>query len=252
MASRIVCAGDPLIDSYTELVSGSLATYLNCGGALNTYRNLCALLGSERVYLITPEFVPMHQCLKIYRDRGERIFNPLDCRDYYSSKNISFYIDCLKPDILILSDYDRGVLNSFDGNVKHKIPCILVDTKYRSLDNAWLDASKFKIWKCTKQEFDSCFASKFDWIIVTDESNPVKLVSGKSPGISLSTPVPLSPFIKSTIGAGDSFLAGIAAELSFHKTLTTNILLKAIQTAINVSQDVIKMPRTSITRIRLE
>lgn len=252
MASRIVCAGDPLIDCYFNSSKSSNTTYLNAGGVLNTYRNLCALINPENVYLITPELFHISDCVKIYRRNGTRLNNPNDNCSYYKNKDVVENINKVKPDILVLSDYNRGALSAPIEQISCPVKCTIVDSKYKTLNKSWISTSKFKIWKCTKEEFDKSYASSFDWTIITDEDKPITLLSSKTPGMSLYLPVPIATKVKSTIGAGDSFLAALGAELFLNNNLSTNILLKAIQTAISVSQDVIKMPRTSITRIRLE
>ena len=254
MDFKIACLGDPLVDLYKEGCRGKEISQELNGGALNTYRNLCKLVGSSNIYFILPDMPQTYsKALRIIRSNSIRIKNDLDSNSFYEDFNAVKTLCNLKPRSIVMSDYNRGYLNRY--SYLDKMPqtkYVFVDSKYRSLDDRWLSGAENKILKCTQSEYDASFASQFDWVYVTDHSRPIKLLCGETGNVLALIPVPKCDDIKSDIGAGDSYLAGLAAYITFYNELTIKVLIKAGQKAICIAQDAIKQPKTSTTRITLE
>lgn len=273
LESSIVCIGDPIVDIYLHQ-DGKIEVCK--GGALNVFQNLIALNSSS--LFIDPVYniiVNSSESEKFYN----KVFNNLNVKKYskilffpnkdkikindepynYNIGNFSF----LKEKhfkTLVLSDYNRGVLNNFSWGFRAHLfrirlssDLLIVDSKRRTL-NLDLINSKRKIWHATGNEFDIKWSKNFDYVIKTNASDPVQIICTKNNKVIYELPVPNTKIVN-TVGAGDTFVAAISAFL--HEQEASNekqflsLLKSAAEFAIICCQDVIQEPYTSVTKIKL-
>jgi len=273
LESSIVCIGDPIIDLYVQ-EDGEVKVFK--GGALNVFENLAALNPSslfvDPVYnrIITSseskDFYNEAFTLESSKKYSKVLFLPnkelIKLRNAPHNYSIGDYSFLRNKQLktLVLSDYNRGVVNHFSWatgahlfRMKINSDLLIVDSKKRTL-NLDLINSKRKIWHATGDEFDFIWSSHFDYTIRTNGSHPVEVISSKNNKIIYKIPVPNTDVVN-TVGAGDTFVAAIAAflheqEVSNEKQFLS-LLEKAVRFGIECCQDVIQKPYTSVTNIKL-
>lgn len=273
LESSIVCIGDPIIDLYVQ-EDGEVKVFK--GGALNVFENLASLNPSslfiDPVYnrIVTSseskdfyDYVFASQSSKQY---SKVLFLP--SKELIKLRNTSYnysigdysFLRNKQLKTLVLSDYNRGVVNHFSWatgahlfRMKVNSDLLIVDSKRRTLNLDLLN-SKRKIWHATGDEFDFTWSSHFDYTIKTNGPSPVEVISSKSNKTIYKIPVPNTNVVD-TVGAGDTFVAAIAAflhdqEVSNEKQFLS-LLEQAVRFGIKCCQDVIQQPYTSVTKIKL-
>lgn len=274
LESCVVCIGDPILDFYVQ-EDGLVEFYK--GGALNVFENLSNIL-HESIFLDPVTNQPLLSLIKhtyysscfnnkdIVKNYSKIIFLPggdslrISSEPYNYSVGSFKYLNGLKLSTVILSDYNRGTLNNFSysegGHFQHvsfDADLFIVDSKHRTL-NLDLLGSGLKLWHATGNEYDSNWATNFDYVVKTDGSDPVKIIDPKSRLIIATIPVPQTEVVD-TRGAGDTFVAAVAAYLHrreySNKDQFLSLLKEATQFGIMCCQDVITQPYTSVTKHKL-
>lgn len=274
LESCVVCIGDPILDLYVQ-EDGQVE--LCRGGALNVFENLSSIL-YESIFLDPVTDTPVLSLIKnihynthladkataskyskiIFLPSGDNL--KLSSKPYNYSVGSFEYLNGLKLSTVVLSDYNRGTLNSFSysegGHFQHvsfDADLFIVDSKYRTL-NLDLLGSGLKLWHATGNEYDYSWATNFDYVVKTDGPNPVEIIDPKSQKIIATIPVPQTDVVN-TCGAGDTFVAAIAAYLHKRNYSSKNeflsLLKEAAQFGIMCCQDVITQPYTSVTKHKL-
>ena len=256
MKKHITIAGDPIWDVYITLANGQISSkrYLP-GGALNVYENAKAIANSniECIWL-TPEVKEKYYLYRL-NDVIINLHTSKEKKYFYSSQSLdllkkikSINLNKFSKKLLLLSDYNKGFLNStYQFMLSPKYDILVVDSKYRSLNSNFINLASTKIWRCTGSEFNSNFAKKFDFTIRTDGESEIK-VFDKNINLIYTFPVPKINFTPHTCGAGDTFTAALSLKLLDQQEFN---LAEAIEFAIRCSIDVIKKPETAITDIKL-
>ena len=273
LESSIVCIGDPIIDLYVQ-ENGEVRVFK--GGALNVFENLAALNPSS--LFIDPVYnriVTSSESKEFYDyafdSQGSKHYSKvlfLPSKELIKLRNASYnysigdysFLRNKQLKTLVLSDYNRGVLNNFSWatgshlfRIKLEADLLVVDSKRRTL-NLDLVKSKRKIWHATGGEFDFTWSSHFDYTIRTNASSPVEIISSKNNKTIYKIPVPNTKIVN-TIGAGDTFVAAIAAFLhdqeASNEKQFLSLLEQAVRFGIKCCQDVIQQPYTSVTKIKL-
>tara|TARA_R110001599_G_scaffold294545_2_gene498535 strand:+ start:1360 stop:2130 length:771 start_codon:yes stop_codon:yes gene_type:complete len=256
MRKLLFVAGDPIKDTYLTVDENNkfLEKETLPGGALNTYSNAVAINSENNVEVLwlTPELNHFYEIFRI----NEKIVHPhsnVVKKNFYFRKNLResllSNIDAVsftnvKASALLLSDYNKGFLNSVNRFiVKSKFDYLILDSKYRSINLNFLQYGKIKIWRCTGSEYDDSFAKNFDIVVWTDGPNPIKIF--KNHTLAFTAVVPRSEVID-TCGAGDTFTAALISALLEDYSLEDAILF-----SIKASANVIQRLRTQTTNIKL-
>ena len=271
--AEIIICGDPIKDIYVEeylAYNQKVLTekVVTCSGsALNVYENLKSILREDVVTLVGPTCYQRQDIYSIIR-------SSFVGRDIYlvpESERSSFYHNAPDPTHsinssteirndgrpmgLVLSDYNRGLLNrqSYAEPITYPFEFCVVDSKERTINIDLFKSSKLKIWHATGNEYCSEFAKNFDWVYHTNAEGPVLITSGDNDMSLHPIWVPDTKVIN-TCGAGDTFTAAIASYLTKinQERLTEEDLLQAGAFAIACCQEVITKPYTSITNHKLD
>lgn len=154
------------------------------------------------------------------------------------------------PKGLILSDYNKGILNRkiypyYSGSY---FDFCLVDSKYRSINTLLFRDCKTKIWHATGDEYCPLFAKNFDWVIHTDGPNPVRLLKDN---ITVKTFLVPNTEIINTCGAGDTFTATFASMLLRIKEIDLQSISRSIEYAIDSCQEVIQSKYTATVKTKI-
>ena len=271
---RLICTGDPILDIYIDEQGEML--HFN-GGALNIYQNILALLEDHLLSFESKLFSNVNfaypgegtfikgdifNCYTLLRtsqhEDGVAIASASTKDIFYTPCGVLETIKAFEPSIMVLCDYNKGVLNThgelgdedFEQNkLTRNAKYIIVDSRYRSLDKSLLDYGDIKIWHATGDEYDKEWSKDFDIIFWTDGDRPVKVI--KHGQLILELSVPQDTEVINTCGAGDTFTAAIAACLFLYDSTSIRALEKYTKIAINVCQDVISQPYTSTTTKRI-
>ncbi|MBM08039.1 MAG: hypothetical protein CMF69_00445 [Magnetovibrio sp.] len=258
----LLCTGDPILDIYID-GDGSMRHFN--GGALNIYQNIVALLLEtdlcmkiEYAYPSDGDFIKgdVFNCYTICRtplhEEGIALASDDTKEIFYTPCGIPELVAEYKPDILVLGDYNKGVLNTIkwlDDDEFHGAECAIVDSRYRSLDMRWINKCKLKIWHATDKEYDKEWAKNFDYVYWTAGPKPVVVLKGEKPIATIE--VPSETKIVNTCGSGDTFTASIAACIFAYKDVSEQALISYAKFAIGVCQDVVSQPYTSTTKKRI-
>lgn len=260
MFKVIATIGDPIKDIYVDLNKDQTESYEERpGGALNTYKNIQAILpncNDDYFYPYSNAIKSYYSILRINNEKMIHLCPYSQKKDYYKDLfDVRFFISSLnslslKDSVLVLSDYNKGVLNTPINVPFSKIFKIaIVDSKHRSLDKTYLSLSDLNIWRCTGKEYDLDFGSNFDYVVWTNGSEEIKLLNKDQQVLSVYQPDNTVQVID-TCGAGDTFTAALAAYL-YKNEFSIYVLHKAIQFAIECAADVVQKDRTSICEIEL-
>lgn len=287
VANILFCTGDPVLDLYAfgSFKNSKFQTtkvVRNHGGALNVWKNAEAILGKNRVIFVNPvkahlpillkdtvnfytvtryiledderlvleaSTTPTHNKAKFYSNRLKNVANEL-------SNKVNSIIN---PGTigLIVSDYNKGAFNSHSKHRKGYMPdfdfCV-VDSRYRSLDIELIQTCKVKIWHATNKEYDPEYAKNFHYILHTNASSPVRILTGEGEILFENHPSLTVPntTIVNTCGAGDTFTAAVASYLIDKPKVNKQYLLEACEFAIRCCQEVIQTRCTTQTTIKLE
>ena len=288
-SSLLLIIGDPVKDTYIEEeeINSRLETkeVLSFpGGSLNVYNNANKVLScSGTLVLHAPEF-PMDRRLIDYILNFKQLSQELHSEIYtilrtsnseievalspyrekaqfYSqvnlklmhilSRNKHLFKDFAKiPKGLILSDYNKGILNR---KVYATYPgtwfdfCI-VDTKYRSVNVNLFNDCKLKIWHATNKEYCQFFARHFDYVIHTNGKEPVRLIQN---GVVIKTFLIPNTQVVNTCGAGDTFTACFASFLLQFEQKELQSIVSAIEFAIDRCQEVVQLKYTATPKTKI-
>lgn len=201
----IYVVGDSIIDKYDS--------HLLPGGALNVYYNISMFT----------------DFLKLYAPSEKSLI--------YTYPNYKSKYNCYKPlsnkifaQTLVCSDYSKGFLQ----NIKAKISCylLIVDSKYATLDLAFLKNAKIKILKQTSTDvFNLNFIKHFDYLIITDHNKNVTCYDRAFNLIYTATPPDIKAINSS--GAGDVFVAVLSYYLhDLFDNQNLSVLFEAIDKAV--------------------
>ena len=259
---KVLCTGDPMLDLY--LTDREELKSFN-GGALNVYQNFLAL--TEYHYdKINPIFAypnsgqflkgDIYNCYTIFRDYRYpgidfRLSSTKEKDIFYESGNVQAEIIFHEPEVLIIGDYNKGTVNNDSFDPDQKLPNVkyaIVDSRYRSLDLNWLSSSETKIWHATKDEYDSDWASNFDFVFWTNASQPVKVLRNNKLIGTVSVP---ETKVVNSCGCGDTFTATIAAYISLYDYSSDQDMIEYAKSAVEVCQDVLTKPFTATTTKRI-
>lgn len=235
------------------------------GCALNVYMNLLALLqNNERIEakdatsldVMAERLVRLHSSnnsIEFWAYAGDSSKRHMTCDPFAMLHGL----DCLgiRKYGLILSDYNKGMLNEHNKNSMpdHEFEFTIVDSRYRSLDLKFLEQSKLKIWHATGTEYDPEWAENFDWIIHTDGPDLVRVGQPtRSRELWRSYSVPDTPVIDTT-GAGDTFVAALGAFLAkyYRYAKSPMVIHSATQFAIKCCQEVIQQQYSAVTTMKI-
>lgn len=287
VANVLFCTGDPVLDLYAfgSFDNGNFKTskiVRNYGGALNVWKNAEAILGKQNVVFINPlkatlpiilkdtlnlytvtryidetdnslllegSITPTHQKPKFYSNRLKKV-------PYILEDKVS---EIINPGTLglIISDYNKGAFNQHARYRISNMPqfdfCI-VDSRYRSLNIDLINSSKIKIWHATNLEYDPEYAKNFHYVLHTNASEPVRILTGDGEILFEDHEKLLVPDteIVNTCGAGDTFTAAVASYLLSEPKIKTQSLLEAAHFGIRCCQEVITTRCTTQTTIKLE
>lgn len=277
--NNLIVIGDPIIDCYIKTNNSNTARVYDQrgGGALNVFQNAQVLHGyytyfqpsednlvANRFNLLqcrnednihTPAYyfilrIDDQEDIPLCADKNKKTFYKwhLNQRTYTFLK----YSTHLESSALILSDYNKGVLNRTGDlitSVNEKFKFAVIDTRYRSLNLSYLKLSKINIWRCTGQEYDEDFARNFDYIVWTNAEAPVRILNKYQKCIATIKFDPIQESkIKDTCGAGDTFTASFATALNvMNKEINLDQIIKACNFSLECCQEVIQSKGTSIT-----
>jgi bifunctional ADP-heptose synthase (sugar kinase/adenylyltransferase) len=254
-SKNLIVIGDPIKDCYITTEGNRTTSYEERdGGALNVYSNAVNLLKPQKII-----FYPNVYDNNYYKIL--RIDNQKDIAMYPSHSKTNFYQFNLSKRIieslslshspesaLVLSDYNKGILNTrINLSVSPYFKYSVIDTRYRSINLNYLKLSKINIWRCTGKEYESEFATNFDYIIWTDAEKPIKILNRKQEIINIIEYTPASEEkVIDTCGAGDTFTATVASFLFKKKRIDLESITDACNYAVVCCQEIIQYPKTSV------
>jgi rfaE bifunctional protein kinase chain/domain len=142
-------------------------------------------------------------------------FHPSDLQRY---KNKCFYYQGKEFDAIVVSDYNKGIVDEFLINRLKEVSCpIFVDTKNPDL-SVWNDVKNVTV-KLNKSEWNKSNANVLDHPLVVTQSNKGALyfensrLYHKNPNEHMFRHFPTEEIINGDpIGAGDVFLAGLVVK----------------------------------------
>ena len=233
------------------------------GGAANAYINAKEILSNKARVIDWMNTKP----LPLYRLVGPE-------------KTIECYLDLVHHELLtlpptayakvtgiIISDYNKGTVNSARPQCAPSADWLIVDSRYRSVHPSWLESAPIKIWRCTGDEFDHEWAKQFDYVVHTNGAAKISLYAYREGQQHLlhrcEAPI-IDPV--DTCGAGDTFTAALASYLLLgrgrcpmylmekitpEEAARSDLLRSAIPFCIEAAQDVCMKPYTAITSKRL-
>ncbi len=152
---------------------------------------------------------------------------------------------------LILSDYNKGILNSkLNLSTLSFTPLryLVADTKYRTLNLEYLKLAKKTFWRCTDSEYESGYASNFDYTIWTNAKKPIIVLNKSQEILFVVDYIPIEDdMVVDTCGAGDTFTAAFASYLFDSKQISQLTIKEAVLFSLSCCQEVIQVDKTSIT-----
>ena len=249
--------GDPIWDVYISQ-SNQIISSKNtvAGGALNAYFNAESICSSDKNIDCTWTVPVPDEKYKIYRINNKtlNLYTENEKINFYRRHSSNLVLNLMNFDLskfssslLLISDYNKGFVNSSRFISSNQYDFLIVDSKYRSLSDSFLQLGKIKIWRCTGDEYSSNFAKSFDWIINTNGPNSIKIID-QNKNIIYNYNVPTVENEIDSCGAGDTFTAALAS-----KILQENAFNHSTQIpfAIKCAQDVVSKQGTNITNIKL-
>ena len=285
-ANVIFCTGDPVLDLYSfgKVDNEKFQTkklVRSYGGALNVWKNAEAILGKHKVRYISPlkhTFpILLKDTMNLYaltryidEDSGRLLLEGTTTPSHQKSnfytnriKDISHNIRELDFSIvnkgkigLIISEYNKGAFNcAFHRHDDFpKFDFCIIDSRYRTLHIPLMSTSKVRIWHATGEEYEPTFAKNFHYVLHTNASDPVRILTGEGEVICKNHPKLLVPNtnIVNTCGAGDTFTAAAASYIVNQPNINHETLLNACEFAIRCCQEVIGTKCTTQTTIQLE
>jgi bifunctional ADP-heptose synthase (sugar kinase/adenylyltransferase) len=275
--STIYVLGDPIADIYLH---GSMAPVhngkprLTCtdsrikdGGAANVTANIDSLLQSHAlIYPLYPSTAEnWHQLIRyIADDQLVLEVTPIshgNPKPYKFYSPYSFFRFELNEDIvvshndistLIISDYNKGMANKgfylafFEALQKANLDYLIVDSRYGTVDPLLLSLGKTKILHCTDNEIDLHDLTRYDYTFHTSGPGPVYAYLADQ--LYQQYRVPAETPVVDTTGAGDTFVASIAAWIAIKnkKTITIEDIDSITEYAIGNCQQVIQTHGTAV------
>lgn len=266
--STIVVIGDKIRDVFHE---GTLndqkfnvsKTIRRAGGANNTQANLQAILEEhDNAYIYSPLTATPYALVRLINNQDYKLINEYwDTDKNHSELYKPRFIDSNPNTLstLVISDYNKGsVSRSIPGQELIEWELAVVDSRYRSVDPAYVAGAKTSIWHATGEEYDWKWSQNFDYVYWTN--GPETVWFGPTDKRTTATipdwdtlDVPKTTKVLDTIGAGDTFTAAIAGYLikQHPKPIDMDILRAAGEFAVNCCQEVIQTRYTEVTTLRL-
>lgn len=219
------------------------------GGCNNVLQNLYAFVrqqsGSIRV---VTNCYPAYNHLKILRyitKGAETPFLEVTLEaDKTRKPDLIWQRDLLEEsDSLILSDYNKGELNSSLGD-ETKLPqkyfdFIVVDSRYGTIHKDYLKLkTHLRVLHATLNEIDLHSKEDYNYTIHTQGAGPVLVYQGSQ--LISELPVPKDTPVVDTTGAGDTFTASLGAYLAINKPTQPSDILTATKLAIGHCQQVVQ------------
>jgi bifunctional ADP-heptose synthase (sugar kinase/adenylyltransferase) len=272
---ELIVGGDPIEDVW--MLGGKIST--DCprfdasevikrpGGAANTYINAEALADTTRSVFVTTAWstsAPPYRLIRLIAKDGlstefwshtgeskeKMYFNRTPFWDFWT-------ISPLRKKGLIISEYNKGMCSAlreayspafvpiWDNNWKFMI----VDSRYRTCSTKLINSFPgVKIWHATGREYDESWANDhFDYVLQTDGSGPVNILSTQNPSAIGVVEVPVVQVVDE-IGAGDTFTAAVGVFLGAHyqEEIDMALLERAAQYAIDCCRQVVQQKYTAI------
>lgn len=264
-SKNIIVTGDPIIDIYVSNVEGTTVSYEErSGGALNVFDNVNSILKKElnkysTKSIFAPDLKyksqPYYKILRLNDLKDIHLCKTSNKKDFYehnflSLRNIEILLNqSTKDSVIIFSDYNKGILNRPFSNLRYasyKIDLGVVDSKHRSINLDYLKVVEKSILRCTGSEYCPKFAKNFTYTIWTDAEKPIKILDSCQ---NILKEIEFEPMpAVDTCGAGDTFTAAVASYFYKNGTnLTLSEITNAVDFAILCSQEVVQIPKTSIT-----
>lgn len=265
----IFVIGDPIIDNFYEghYVGNQFVVTHNewrTGGSFNVIANLDSILPEEATYAcpsirLIRKYYELNRLIDTEKNRLSLFSLTKETRKayFYADKELDAvfkaHLTWQGQKILILSDYNKGMVNGHNLHLSStqlpEFKCCIADTRYRTLDLQLTRTSKVKIWHATGDEYDQEYAQNFDYTLWTNGPEHVWIL----PTVAKSTKdwhtlsVPNTKVVDAC-GAGDTFVAAVAAYLSKQIDINLQSIQEATAFAIECCQDVIQIKYTAVTQ----
>lgn len=265
----LIVIGDPIIDEYIYgTISGQRFTPISRiekpGGAINVLQNLTSLFGEGDIeatqdyyfdpYILTRYIADNKVIFEVPRYEMQR-----GSTTHYSLDRDVLEVALIEGNIytgIIISDYNKGSANRFvpelDDILRDKVNFLIVDSRYGTYNKQYLDYANCKILHVTGEELNlHTDLDRFDFIIHTNGPGKVCLYKPSKiiPGLECIEifDVPDTKVVDTT-GAGDTFVASIAASLASTTPdqWTLDYIRSAVRLAITHCQQVIRIWGTGV------
>lgn len=147
---------------------------------------------------------------------------------------------------LIIADYNKGHANkplpknrAFELARRGQFEFIIVDSRYGTYWPGWLNYSRMKILHATGEELDRHNPLLFKYVLHTNGPGAIRILRH---GVHLATiPVPAVEAVVDPTGAGDTFVASVAAALATNcnQAWDDQFIIQAVEQAIPRCQQVL-------------
>ncbi len=256
----ICVAGDAIYDEYEvgDLYTGRYPTRLivdhqfyKPGGAANVTANLEAFTKGTNIKVIPlyDEDPSGWPAIKRFVSRPNTIQLEISNLDHDEDSSTDYYRIPSGRKGLVIADYHRGAVDSapYADELKRldrfgQFDFIIIDSRHGSYWPGWLGYGRMKILHVTGGEIDRNEPGLFNYTLHTNADRPINLLTQ---GVWFKTiPVPLMDMgsVVDPTGAGDTFVAAVAAHLAIHRNEAWDHeqIIEAVQKAIPYSQQIVK------------
>lgn len=274
----IVVAGDPIDDEYVfgklDTTRSPIRFYPNgkdklCwGGAANVARNIESMVPKSIECREVCDFEPYVITRLVDAETNEIIMEtaPRSSRasDQYFWPTDMNWAHAVHTDGstsrmgLVISDYNKGTVNrpltAWETSDLKRSPgfgFIIVDSRYGTYNRDLLKYGRMKILHVTGDEWDAHIKDidKFNYVIVTNGEHPVNVYkpclgearNNYRDGLIKVLRVPYTEVVDTT-GAGDTFVASLAADLAMNANVAWDdeLIKRCVEHAIERCQSVIQ------------